>query len=347
MTTPRFPTRHLWGTPEKVMKPNDRVAVVTGGTAGVGRATVRLLAEQGWDVAILARGQDRLEATAQEVTEAGRRAVSLSVDVADADAVDRAASHVEDTLGPIDAWINNAFAGFLAPFDDVSADEYHRVTDVTYHGQVHGTWAALRRMKKRDRGVIIQVGSALAFRGIPLQSAYCGAKHAIVGFTESLRTELKHERSRVKVCMVHLPALNTPQFDWALNRMPQHPMPVPPIYQPEVAARAIAHVASHPRRTTWVGMPTVLTILGNRIAPALLDVYLGRTGYNAQQADRPPSDEPPNLFTPVDGDHAAHGSFDDQAHAHSAESWLSRHRTPIALAGAALVASGVARKVVD
>ena len=321
-----------------------RVAVVTGGTAGVGRATVRMFAEQGWDVAVLARGEDGLVGATEDVLDRGRRALPVTVDVADADAVDRAAGKVEDELGPIDVWVNNAFAGWLAPFMDVSPQEYHRVTDVSYHGQVHGTWAALRRMTPRDKGVIVQVGSALAGRGIPLQSAYCGAKHAVVGFTESVRTELKHDRSGVRVCVVHLPALNTPQFEWALNKMPKHPMPVPPIYQPEVAARAIVHVVDHPRRTTWVGLPTALTILGNRVAPALLDAYLARTGYDAQQADRPPSDEPANLFTPTSGDHGAHGSFDSQAHARSLESWVSRHRTPVVLAAVAAGAVGVVRR---
>jgi NAD(P)-dependent dehydrogenase (short-subunit alcohol dehydrogenase family) len=292
-----------------------KVAVVTGGSAGVGRAAVRELAARGYDVAILARGEPGLEGAVADVTAAGRRGLGVSVDVADAAAVEAAAEQVERELGPIDVWVNNAFVGFLAPLEQVDVEAFHRVTEVTYHGQVHGTIAALKRMRPRDRGVIIQVGSALAFRGIPLQSAYCGAKHAIVGFTESVITELGHERSGIKVCMVHLPALNTPQFSWVLNKMPKHPMPVPPIYQPEVAGRAIAYVADHPRRTLWVGTPTALTILGNRVAPWLLDKYLARTGFDAQQDDKASvaSMDRPNLYDAVPVDHGAHGIFDDRA----------------------------------
>jgi NAD(P)-dependent dehydrogenase (short-subunit alcohol dehydrogenase family) len=326
-----------------------KIAVVTGGSAGVGRATVRELANRGYDVAIIARGWPGIEGAIADVKAAGRQGLGLSVDVADAAAVDEAAGQVERELGPIDVWVNNAFAGFLAPLSQVSAEEFHRVTEVTYHGQVHGTMAALRRMRPRDRGVIIQVGSALAFRGIPLQSAYCGAKHAIVGFSESVITELSHEGSQVKVCMVHLPALNTPQFSWVLNKMTRHPMPVPPIYQPEVAGRAIAYVADHPRRTMWVGMTTALTILGNRFAPALLDRYLGRTGYNAQQDDTTPTSsmDTPNLYVAVPKDHGARGVFDDRAHARSPQTWVTMHRARLAAAAAMtaiLAAAAAARR---
>jgi NAD(P)-dependent dehydrogenase (short-subunit alcohol dehydrogenase family) len=319
------------------------VAVVTGGTAGIGRATVRELAERGWDVAVIARGQDRLDETVREVEAAGRRGLAFSADVADHEAVERAAEAIEDALGPIELWVNDAFTGAIAFFDDVTPEEYERITLVTYLGFVNGTRAALKRMKPRDRGTIIQVGSALAFRGIPLQSAYCGAKHAIKGFSESVRVELLHGGSKVKICDVHMPGVNTPQFDWVLHRgVDHHPMPVPPIYQPEVCARAIAHVAEHPRRTMWVGLPTALTILGNRIAPALLDRYLAKTNVKGQQSKPhdPPGDKH-NTWEPVYGaEVAAHGSFDDKAHAHSPELWLSQHRGLVS-AGAALAAAGL------
>jgi NAD(P)-dependent dehydrogenase (short-subunit alcohol dehydrogenase family) len=305
------------------------VAVVTGGTAGIGRATVRELADHGWDVAILARGQARLDATAAEVRDLGQRALALPVDVADAAAVDQAADRIEAELGPIELWVNNAFTGSIAFFDEVTPEEFERITAVTYFGFVNGTRSALRRMTERNRGTIIQVGSALAYRGIPLQAVYCGAKHAIRGFTESVRVELKHKGSHGEVCEVHMPGVNTPQFDWVLHRgVDHHPMPVPPIYQPEVAARAIAHVAQHPRRTMWVGLPTVLTIVGNRLAPAVLDWYLAKTNVKGQQspAHNPPGKES-NTWEPVYGSEvAAHGSFDDKAYAHSPELWVSQHR---------------------
>ncbi len=315
-------------------------AVVTGGSAGIGRAIVRELAHRGWDVGVIARGQERLDDTVGEVRAAGRRAVGLSVDVAEHEAVERAADQIEDVLGPIDLWVNNAFTGAIAFFDDVRPDEFERITRVTYVGYVNGTRAALRRMTPRNRGTIIQVGSALAFRGIPLQSAYCGAKHAIKGFTEAVRVEILHKGLDIDLCEVHLPGVNTPQFDWVLHRgVEHHPMPVPPIYQPEVAARAVAHVAEHPRRTMWVGLPTALTILGNRVAPVLLDRYLARTNVKGQQS---PQHDPPgsqaNTWRPAYGrDVAAHGSFDDKAHAHSPELWASRHRVivGVGVAGAA------------
>ncbi len=305
------------------------VAVVTGGTAGIGRAVVRELSARGWDIGVIARGQERLDATVREVEAAGRRAYAVSADVADSDAVEQAADAIEQTLGPIELWVNDAFTGSIAFFEDVRPDEYERLTMVTYMGFVNGTRAALKRMTPRDRGTIIQVGSALAFRGIPLQTAYCGAKHAIKGFTESLRVELLHKGSAVRLCEVHMPGVNTPQFDWVLHRgIDHHPMPVPPIYQPEVCARAVAFVAEHPRRSMWVGLPTALTILGNRIAPALLDRYLARTNVQGQQSPQhdPPGDTS-NTWEPAYGAEVeAHGSFDDQAHAHSPELWVSQHR---------------------
>ncbi len=320
------------------------VAVVTGGTAGIGRATVRELASRGWDVAVLARGQERLDDTVEEVRKAGRRALGISVDVADHAAVDAAAGRVEDELGPIELWVNNAFTGAIAFFEDIEPAEYERITAVTYLGFVNGTRSALRRMTPRGRGTIIQVGSALAFRGIALQAPYCGAKAAIENFTESLRVELRHKGSAIELCQVHMPGVNTPQFDWVLHRgVEHHPMPVPPIYQPEVAGRAVAHVAEHPRRTMWVGLPTVLTILGNRVAPSLLDWYLAKTNVKGQQS---PDHDPPggksNTWEPVYGAEVqAHGSFDEQAHAHSPELWVSQHRGLLA-AGVVAAASAVA-----
>ncbi len=320
------------------------VAVVTGGTAGIGRATVRELASRGWDVAVLARGQERLDDTVEEVRKAGRRALGISADVADHAAVDAAAGRVEDELGPIDLWVNNAFTGAIAFFEDIEPEEYERITAVTYIGFVNGTRSALRRMTPRGRGTIIQVGSALAFRGIPLQTAYCGAKAAIENFTESLRVELKHKGSAIELCQVHMPGVNTPQFDWVLHRgVEHHPMPVPPIYQPEVAGRAVAHVAEHPRRTMWVGLPTVLTILGNRVAPSLLDWYLAKTNVKGQQSpDHDPPGRQSNTWEPAYGAEVkAHGSFDEQAHSHSPELWVSQHRGLFA-AGVVAAASAVA-----
>jgi short-subunit dehydrogenase len=309
------------------------VVVITGASAGVGRAAAREFASRGVDVGLLARDSDGLEAAAKEIEALGRRAVAVPTDVADPDQVEAAADAVEDRLGPIDVWVNNAMTSVFAPFTEIEPAEFRRVTEVTYLGFVHGTRAALRRMLPRDRGTIVQVGSALAYRGIPLQSAYCGGKHAIKGFTESVRAELLHERSAVRLTMVQMPALNTPQFEWVLSRLPRSPQPVPPIYQPEVAARAIVWAATHRRRQLWVGASTVATILGNRVAPGLLDRYLGRTGFDSQQTSQPATPErPSNLWAPVRGDHGAHGSFDDRAHQGSAELWASAHRGPIAAA---------------
>ena len=301
------------------------VVVVTGGSAGLGRATVRLFAEAGYDVAVLARGRDALAATVAEVAAAGRRGLGVVTDVADHAQVDAAAVAVEAALGPIEVWVNNAMAGIFDEFLAVEPADYERATMVNYLGFVNGTRAALRLMTARDRGTVIQVGSALAFRGIPLQSAYCGAKHAVVGFTESIIAELHHNDSNVHLAMVHMPALNTPQFNWVKNGLPDHPQPVAPIYQPEVGARAILGVAEHPKRSTWVGIPTVGTVLGNRFFAPLLDRYLGRTGYDGQQA--PDLAEPMvgvNLHDPVHGDQGAHGAFDDQAHDDSLELRVSQ-----------------------
>jgi short-subunit dehydrogenase len=319
-----------------------RVAVVTGASAGVGRATVRELAERGWDVGLVARGHDRLDATRREVEASGRRALVLPADVADARAIEDAAGRVEAELGPIDAWVNNAMVSVFSPIRELQAAEVRRVTEVTYLGYVHGTLSALARMLPRDRGVIVQVGSALAYRAIPLQSAYCAAKHAIEGFTESLRTELIHDRSGVRVTTVHLPAVNTPQFDWEKSRLRHKAQPVPPIFQPEVAARAIAHAIEHPRREYLLGRSTILAVWGNKVAPGLLDRYLASTGYESQQTDEledPGRDH--NLWEPVPGDVAARGRFDDRAASWSPTFWLGTHLPAVGVA-AVLGATAVA-----
>lgn len=321
------------------------VAVVTGGTAGVGRAVVREFARGGYDVAVLARGRAGLDGALADVRDAGRRGTTVPVDVADADAVERAAEQVEDELGEIDVWVNVAFAGSLAFFHDTSVEEFRRITEVTYLGQVHGTRAALDRMRPRNRGVIVNVGSAMAFRSIPLQAAYCGAKHAVKGFAESVITELAHERSKVALCMVQLPGLNTPQFTWNLNRMAGHPRPVPPVFQPELAARAVRFVAEHPRRNIWVGLSTVYTILGERLGPKLVDLYLARTGVAAQQRRTGVPRHGSNLYEPRDADidRGAHGPFDDEAWTWDPQLLLATHRRSV-LAGAlaAAVALGAA-----
>ncbi|HEX2032028.1 MAG TPA: SDR family oxidoreductase [Actinomycetota bacterium] len=323
-------------------RPLPRVVAVTGASAGVGRAVARAFAAAGASVGLLGRGRDGLEEAAAEARAAGVQAVAIPTDVADPDQVERAADSVEDELGPLDAWVNNAMTSVFAPFTEVRPDEYRRVTEVTYLGTVNGTRAALRRMRPRDRGVIVQVGSALAYRGIPLQSAYCAAKHAIQGFTDSLRCELFHDRSGIAVTMVQLPALNTPQFDWVLSRLPRRAQPVPPIYQPEVAARAVVWAARHPEaKERWVGGSTVATLLAEKVASGLLDRYLGRTGYDSQQTAEPqPADSPANLWEPVAGDHGAHGRFDDRSTPRSVQLWLSMRRGIVA--GAALVAGAAA-----
>src|SRR3954471_16307690 len=313
-----------------------RTVVVTGASGGIGRATARAFARQGANLALLARGETGLEAAAEDVRTAGGRALPISVDVADHEAVFAAAQRVEDELGPIDVWVNVAFSSVFAPFDEIKPEEFRRATEVTYLGYVWSTMAALRHMRSRDRGAIVQVGSALAYRGIPLQTAYCGAKHAIQGFHESLRCELLHEKSGVRVTMVQMPAVNTPQFSWLLPRLPRHAQPVPPIYQPELAAEAILYAADHPqRREYWVGSTTTATLLANAVAPGLLDRYLARTGFKGQQTDQPQDpDAPQNLWAPADGgrgeDFGAHGEFDDQAHRRDPQVWASQHHAGIA-----------------
>ena len=321
------------------MASNPQVVVITGASAGVGRAVARAYAVLGARIGLLARGRDGLEAARREVEASGGLGLVLPTDVAHADQVEVAAAAVEAHFGPIDTWINSAMASVFSPIKVTTAEEFRRVTEVTYLGYVYGTLAALRRMLPRDRGVIVQVGSALAYRGIPLQAAYCGAKHAIQGFTDSLRCELLHDGSRVRVTEVQMPALNTPQFGWVKSRLPRKPQPVPPIFQPEVAARAIVWAADHQRAELYVGMPTVMAIVGNKIAPRVVDRYLGRKGYEAQQTEE--AVEPgrvDNLWEPVCGDHGAHGSFDHWAKSRSWQFWASTHRNRLALA----VALGVA-----
>jgi NAD(P)-dependent dehydrogenase (short-subunit alcohol dehydrogenase family) len=318
------------------------VVVVSGGSAGVGRAIVREFASQGYDVAVLARGRAGLDGAVQDVEAARGRALGIETDVSVLPEVEAAAEKVERELGPIDVWVNVAFVGALRFFWDTDDATYRRITDVTYYGQVNGTRAALARMRPRNRGVIVQVGSALGFRGIPLQSAYCGAKHATKGFTESVITELKHERSKVRVCMVQLPGVNTTQFDWNDNEFDQHPMPVPPIFQPEVPARMVRFVAEHPRRNAWVGVSTAYTILGNRVAPWFLDWYLGRTGVKGQLSDQDGPRRGSNVNAPKDdeSDAGAHGMFDDKAHSHDPWSWVSMHRIGVAAAAATALTTG-------
>jgi NAD(P)-dependent dehydrogenase (short-subunit alcohol dehydrogenase family) len=303
------------------------VVVVTGASAGVGRATVRAFARRGAHLGLIARGNDGLEGARREVEQAGGSALVLPTDVADPEQVEAAAAAVEGTFGPIDVWINNAMASVFSPIREMTAAEFRRVTEVTYLGYVYGTLAALRRMLPRDRGTILQVGSALAYRSIPLQAAYCAAKHAVLGFTESLFCELIHDKSRVRVAMIQLPALNTPQFGWVKSRLPRRAQPVPPIFQPEVAAEAILFAAEHDRRELWVGFSTLKAIAGERIAPRLLDHYLARHGYDAQQHDGPEDpNRPNNLWAPVPGDHGAHGEFDARARPQSPWLWLTTHR---------------------
>jgi NAD(P)-dependent dehydrogenase (short-subunit alcohol dehydrogenase family) len=325
-----------------------KVVVVTGASGGVGRAVAREFARNGAAVGLIARGAAGLAATAREVGELGADSYVQKTDIADYSQVQDAAAVIEERLGPIDIWVNNAMTTVFAFLPDISAAEFERATRVTYLGTVWGTKAALERMLPRDRGMIVQVGSALAYQGIPLQSPYCGAKHAIKGFQESLRCELRNRGSRVRTTMVQLPGMNTPQFDHCLSRMPNHPMPVPPIYQPEVAARAVYWAAHHRRREMYVGLPTVYTILGNKMAPWLAEWYLARKAVDGQQTkQRFDGERAVNLFTPVDGDHdeGAHGIFDDQAHGRSLQAWLSRHRTGSLAGASAAVAAGAAAAV--
>jgi short-subunit dehydrogenase len=314
-----------------------QVVVITGATAGVGRATARAFAREGAKIGLLARGKAGLDGTKRDVEELGGQAIAISTDVADADQVEAAALAVEEAFGPIDVWVNNAMTSVFSPVNEMQADEYRRVTEVCYLGYVHGTLSALKRMQPRDRGTIIQVGSSLAYRGIPLQSAYCAAKHAIQGFTDSLRTELIHDGSNVHVTEVHLPAMNTTQFGWVKSRLPNKAQPVPPIYQPEIAADAIVWSAHNKRRELLVGGPTQIVVNGNKFAPALGDWYLAQGGYEDQQRDEP---EDPNrlhnLWEPVPGDHGAHGDFDDEATWNSPITTASMYRKPIALAVAGM-----------
>ena len=324
--------------------PNPEIVVVTGASAGVGRAVVRRFARDGAHIALLARGRDGLEAARREVEEAGGRALVVPTDVADHDQVEAAAARTEAELGPIDVWINNAMVSVFSPVIEMRADEYRRVTEVTYLGVVHGTLAALRRMRVRNAGSIVQVASALSYRGIPLQSAYCAAKHAVQGFMDSLRCELLHERSGVRVSSVHLPAMNTPQFDWVRSRLERRAQPVLPVYQPELAAEAIHWAAHNDRREVWVGAPTVAAIVGDRLAPAALDRYLAATAVDGQQAPEPEDpDRPDNLWEPLTGDRGAHGRFDAIAHERSAQLWATTHRGATVgalLAAAAAIAMG-------
>ena len=322
---------------------NREVVVITGASAGVGRATAMEFARHGARVALLARGKAGLEGARRDVNRLGGEALVLPTDVANHDEVESASREVERRWGAIDVWVNNAMCSVFSPVHEMKPEEYQRITNVTYLGSVYGTLAALRRMRQRNRGVIVQVGSALAYRSIPLQSGYCGAKHAIVGFLDSLRCELYHDKSNVKVCVVQMPALNTPQFDWVRSRLARKPQPVPPIFQPEVAARAIYHAAHHPRREMWVGLPTVEAIVGQKFIPGLLDRYLGRTGYDSQQYDGAPApNRRDNIFHPVDDtrDYGAHGDFDSRAKDTSAELRLSMNRNWIALSAAVLGALG-------
>jgi NAD(P)-dependent dehydrogenase (short-subunit alcohol dehydrogenase family) len=320
------------------------VVVITGASAGVGRATVREFAAHGAAVALIARGHQGLEGARNEVESSGGKALILSLDVANAAEMEAAADRVERELGPIDIWVNNAMTSVFSPISEMTAEEFKRVTEVAYLGYVYGTLAALKHMRKRDRGTIVHVGSALAYRSIPLQAAYCAAKHAVLGFFASLRTELLHDRSKVQTVMVQMPALNTPQFGWVKSRLPNKAQPVPPIFQPEVAARAIYYAAHHPsRREYYVGGSTVKAIFGNKLAPSFADHYLARTGYASQQLDAPEDpNRPNNLWHPVPGDHGARGAFDSRARSYSLESWAETYGKWLVLPTTALLLSGLA-----
>ena len=317
------------------------VAVITGASAGIGRATAREFARRGCSIALLARGRDGLEAAAREVEELGGRALAIPTDVADADAVNRASEQTVKKFGRIDIWVNNAFAGIFSRFMDMSLEEFRRVVGVTFMGQVHGTRAALKHMLPRDSGSVVLIGSALAYRGIPLQSAYCASKHAVQGFVDSVRVELLADESNVRLTMVQLPGVNTPQFDWIRAHTRGKPKPVGAVYQPEVAARAIWKAAHSSRKEWIVGAPAYQAILGDKLMSPLLDRYLARGGIEAQQeAEQVPPDRKDNLFEPVPGDHGAHGRFDEKAHTGSPLLWVSEHRA--LLAGGAALAAGAA-----
>ena len=324
------------------------VVVITGASSGIGRATVREFAKHGAHIGLLARNEDALNAAKDEVESLGGRAVVIPTDVTEADQVEAAADRVEEEFGPIDIWVNDAMTVVFAPLKDITPEEFKRATEVNYLGFVYGTMSALKRMLPRDRGTIVQVGSALAYRGIPLQSTYCGSKFAIRGFTDSLRTELKHDGSNVHVTMPQLPGLNTPQFDHCRIKLGHYPQPVPPIYQPEVAAEGIYYAAHHKRREVYVGASTAIVIMGNKLLPGLGDWYLGRTGYSSQQTQESleGSYQPGNLFEPVTQDPGAHGRFDGQAHEKSPQLWATKNRGALALAGVAVGAAifGLARR---
>src|SRR5579883_1157790 len=317
------------------------VVMVTGAGAGVGRAIVREFARGRASIGLISRDRARLEAAKAEVEACGGRALVLPLDVADADAVESAAQQLEDAFGPLDVWINDAMTTIFAPFHEITPAEFKRATEVTYLGFVYGTMAAIKRMLPRDRGTIVQIGSALAYRSIPLQSPYCGAKHAIVGFTDSLRCELIHQKSKVHLTVVHLPAMNTPQFSWCRTRLPRHPQPVPPIFEPEVAARALYWAAHHERREVFVGGSTLQAIYAQKFVPALADWYLGRYGYEAQQTSDPVDPHrPDNLFEPVTGSYEAHGVFGQKAKDFSLQTWVDLRRAPVAAVLAGLIAAG-------
>lgn len=321
------------------MEEHQEVVVITGAGAGLARAAAREFARHGASLGLISRNQGRLDAVKSEVEALGGRAVTISADMADAEQVERAAELIETELGPIDIWVNGAMTTVFAPFHEMSPEEFRRVTEVTYLGFVHGTMAALKRMRARNHGTIVQVGSALAYRPIPLQTAYCGAKHAIKGFTEGLRCELLNEGSDVHVTIVEMPGLNTPQFDWCRNRMPGRARPMAPVYQPEVGARAIYWAAHHRRRQLHVGLSSVLTIWGNKLAPGLMDRFLARTAVKGQQTDEPlEPGRPDNLWQPVKGDMGARGRFNRESQATSTQLWMATHRDKVGLAvGAALL----------
>lgn len=324
------------------MKSFPKVVVVTGASAGVGRATVREFAQHGASIGLLARGRDGLESAKREVEQLGGRALICVTDVADPAQVEAAAEAVEREFGPIEVWVNDAMVSVFSTFWDMTPEEFRRVIDVTFLGYVWGTQAALKRMRPRNHGTIVEVGSALAYRGIPLQSGYCAAKHAIQGLVDSVRCELLHEKSRVHVCMVQMPGLNTPQFDWEKSRLPNKAQPVPPIYQPEVAARAIVFAATHRRREMYVGWSTVKAVVGNKFIAGLLDHYLARTGFKGQQVPDEPEDpsRPNNLFHPLPGDAGAHGRFDKRARKKCSELWIAEHRPALLLTtGVVLIAA--------
>ncbi len=315
------------------------VVVVTGATAGLGRAIVEAFARQGAHIGLLARGEQRLELTKARVEELGGKAIGISTDVADYDQIKQAAERVEQEFGPIDIWINNAMTSVFAPVHEVKPEEFRRVTEVTYLGMVYGTQVALEHMRPRNEGSIVLVGSALAKRGIPLQAAYCASKHAVQGFFESLRTELLHENSNIRLSIAHMPAMNTPQFDWVKSRLPHKAQPVPPIYEPEVCADAVVYAAHNKRREIYVGASTVKTVFGNRIAPWFADWYLARTGYQSQQTDELENpDRPDNLWEPVGGDPGAHGRFEgDKSLRHSSlQLWATKHRAGLGVAAVGL-----------